>query len=129
MAVRISWSCSLVGSGLVGTDFVDELSADDTAPAASDNVVSVFILGDIPAAAVDGDAANIRLTATAHKSGTVGTLDAIEAETGVPDDPASVQIVFDVEIDSDDDGGMSVRVGGRTAKVAEAWLKPPQIRY
>jgi len=80
-----------------GTDtvasFIDELSADDAAAPAADNVISVFILGDIPLAANAGDAANIELTATAHAAGGAG-LGAIEAETGGNDDPGSVQIIF-----------------------------------
>lgn len=91
-----------------GTDivanFIDELSADDGNPdPLLDNVVSVFILGDIPIGAGDGDAANIELTATAHKAGGAG-LGAIEAETGVDDDPGTVQIVFSNNTGSDQDG-------------------------
>ncbi len=82
-----------------GTDiatFIDELSADDTA---AGNVISVFVLGDIPAAS-GGDAANIELTATAHVAGGATVLGAAEAETGVDDDPNTVQIIFSAAVDS-----------------------------
>jgi uncharacterized repeat protein (TIGR01451 family) len=86
-----------------GTDtvanFIDELSAVDAAAADADNVISVFILGDIPAAASGGDAANIELTATAHVAGVAG-LGAAEAETGGNDDPSSVEIIFAAAVDS-----------------------------
>ncbi len=80
-----------------GTDtatFIDELSADDTAAADADNVISVFILGDIPGTASGGDAANIELTGTAHTAGGAPGLGAAEAETGGNDDPTSVEIIF-----------------------------------
>jgi len=91
-----------------GTDlvqsFIDELSA-----VSGSNEVYVFILADIPADAVDGDAANIRLTATAHKAGAAG-LGAVEAETGVDDD-AGLQIVFSNNTGTADD---SYLVGSAT---------------
>ena len=88
-----------------GTDiatFIDELSADDTAAADADNVISVFVLGDIPGTA-DGsvpDAANIELTATAHVAGGATVLGAAEAESGGNDDTGSVQIIFSAAVDS-----------------------------
>lgn len=104
------------GTDTVAT-FIDELSADDAnADPLLDNVVSVFILGDIPAAAADGDAANIVLTATAHKAGAAG-LGAIEAETGVDDDAGSVQIVFSNSTGSDQD---SYLVGSATLAAVKA---------
>ena len=95
-----------------GTDtatFIDALVNDGT--------VSVFILGDIPAGAAGGDAANIELTATAHQTGTVGVLDPPEAETGINDDPGTVQIVFSNNTGSDQD---SYRVGLATLGVVKA---------
>lgn len=80
--------------------FVDGLSADDTAAPALDNEISVFILGDIPTGASDGSAANIELTATAHKAGAADALGAVEAESGVDDDPDTVQIIFSAAVDS-----------------------------
>ena len=81
-------------------NFIDELSADDTAAADADNVISVFILGDIPASASGGDAANIELTGTAHTAGGAPGLGAAEAETGGNDDPDTVQIIFAAAVDS-----------------------------
>lgn len=90
-------------------NFIDALVADGT--------VSVFILGDIPAPAAAGAAANIELTATAHQTGTVGVLDPPETETGINDDPATVQIVFSNNTGSDQD---SYRVGLATLGVVKA---------
>jgi len=60
------------GTDTVAT-FIDELSADDLNPdPLLDNVVSVFILGNIPASAANGDAINVDLIATAHKAGGAG---------------------------------------------------------
>lgn len=92
----------------VGTDlvqsYIDELSA-----VSGSNSVSVLVLADIPADAVDGDAANIQLTATAHKAGAAG-LGAVEAESGVDDD-AGLQIVFSNNTGTADD---SYLVGAAT---------------
>ena len=91
-----------------GTDqvqsFIDELSA-----VSGSNSIYVFVLADLPADAVDGDAANIRLTATAHKAGAAG-LGAVEAESGVDDD-AGLQIVFSNNTGTADD---SYLVGSAT---------------
>lgn len=106
------------GTDTVAT-FIDELSADDgNADPLLDNVISVFILGDIPAApgASDGDAVNIELTATAHKAGGAG-LGVIEAETGVDDDAGTVQIVFSNNTGSDQD---SYLVGSATLAAVKA---------
>ena len=89
-------------------NFIDELSADDTAAADADNVISVFILGDIPTPAAAGAAANIELTATAHTAGAAG-LGAAEAESGGNDDPSTVEIIFSAAVTagtgtSDQDG-------------------------
>ena len=79
--------------------------------------MSVFILGDIPAGAAASAAANIELTATAHQTGTADVLDPPEAETGVNDDPATVQVVFSNNTDSDQD---SYVVGLATLGVVKA---------
>ncbi len=65
--------------------FIDELAADATE--------TVFIVVTIPILAVDGDAANVELTATTHDAGGAG-LGALTAETAAPDTPAAVDIVF-----------------------------------
>ena len=99
-------------------NFIDELSADDTAAADADNVISVFILGDIPAAAAAGAAANIELTATAHTAGAAG-LGAQEAESGGNDDPSSVEIIFSAAVDS---GGTATDAGQDGYLVGSATL-------
>jgi len=105
----------------VGVDilaFVDQLSADDANPdPLLDNVVSVFVLGDIPAAATDGDAINVELTATAHEPGAIGVLGVAQAESGVNDDPATVQVVWSNNTGSDQD---SYLVGSATLAALKA---------
>ncbi len=64
---------------------IDELAADAAA--------TVFIVVSIPALAIDGDAANVQLTATTHDAGGAG-LGALTVESAGPDDPAVVDIVF-----------------------------------
>jgi uncharacterized repeat protein (TIGR01451 family) len=103
--------------------FIDELGANTNADPLLDNVVSVFILGDIPAAANDGDAANIELTATAHKAGGAG-LGVIEAETGIDDDPATVQIVFDAEVGTAEDSYLLVAATLSPVKSSEVLSDP-----
>ena len=85
--------------GIDTATFIDELSADDTAAADADNVISVFVLGDIPAAASAGAAANIELTATAHTAGGAPGLGAAEAESG-GNDTAGLEIIFAAAVDS-----------------------------
>ncbi|MFW2404167.1 MAG: hypothetical protein ACN4GT_05315 [Gammaproteobacteria bacterium] len=111
------------GTDTVAT-FIDELSADDTNPdPLLDNVVSVFILGDIPAGAADGAAINIELTATAHKAGGAG-LGVIEAETGVNDDPSTVQIVFSNNTGSDQDSYLVGSAALAATKASEVVSDP-----
>lgn len=83
-------------AGIDIATFIEDLIADDTAGA---NEISVFVLGDIPAA-TDGDAANIELTATAYKVDVAGALGTIEAETGGNDGQGSVEIIFSAAVDS-----------------------------
>ena len=99
----------LYDAGDTVVNFIDALDADAT--------VSVFILGDIPAGAAASAAANIELTATVHKTGTVGVLDSPETETGTNDDPTAVQVVFSNNTGSDQD---SYRVGLATLGVVKA---------
>ena len=111
--------------------FIDGLSADDTDAADPDNVISVFILGDIPASAIGGNAANIVLTATAHKVGADDALGAVEAETGGNDDPDSVQIIFSAAVDSgltatfsDQDGYLVASASLTAAKTSDVISDP-----
>ncbi len=67
--------------------FIDELAAD-----ASE---TVWVVASIPLASVDGDAANVQLTATTHDGGSAGApIGALTVESAGPDDPAVVDIVF-----------------------------------
>lgn len=66
--------------------FVDELAEDDT--------VTVYVVGDIPGTATDGQTGEIVLTATAKAAGSSGTEGADLAETAALDDPALVENVF-----------------------------------
>ncbi|MBT8110647.1 MAG: hypothetical protein KJO27_07980 [Gammaproteobacteria bacterium] len=113
---------------------IDGLSADDTAAAALDNEISVFILGDIPTGVSDGSAANIELTATAYKFDGSPGLDAIEAESGVDDDPDTVQIVFSAAVDSGltatfaDQDGYLVASADLTVAKASVVLSDPLLQ-
>ena len=90
-------------AGIDTATFIDELSADDTAAA---NVISVFVLANIPATAVDGDAANIQLDVVTHVGGAsgggVGVIQTASA-AGV-DDTAGLEVVFDAATGSAEDG-------------------------
>jgi uncharacterized repeat protein (TIGR01451 family) len=67
--------------------FVDELAEDAS--------ILVFIVADASTSLVDGEVANVELTATTHDSGTVGTLDALTTDdAGIPDSAATVEVVF-----------------------------------
>jgi uncharacterized repeat protein (TIGR01451 family) len=73
--------------GVDVSTFIDELAADATE--------TVFIVATIPALAVDGNAANVALTATTHDGGTAGgPIGALTVESAGPDNPAVVDIVF-----------------------------------
>jgi len=101
-------------AGIDIATFIEDLVADDTAGA---NEISVFVLGDIPAA-IDGDAANIELTATAYKVDAGATLGTIEAETG-GNDTAGVEIIFSAAVDS---GATATAAGQDGYLVASATL-------
>jgi len=71
-------------------DFVDEL--------AEDAVVEIYVFANAPATVLNGQHANIELTATAADDATAtatpGSLDAILAESPGVDDPALIESVF-----------------------------------
>ena len=110
-------------AGIDTATSIDALSADDTAAADADNVISVFVLGDIPAA-IDGDAANIELTATAYKDNAVPGLGTIEAESNIDDDPDTVQIIFAAAVDS---GATATAAGQDGYLVASATLTAAKV--
>ncbi|MGH8186733.1 MAG: hypothetical protein ACREUC_09235, partial [Steroidobacteraceae bacterium] len=66
---------------------IDSLATD-----ADGESVIVFVLADIPVAATNNQYANVRLTARAAVAGTAGGT--LAAETGGPDNPAVVDVVF-----------------------------------
>ncbi len=68
--------------------FVDEL--------AMDTALTVFVVGDIPLTAADAEVANYDLMVQSATAGGVGALGAVIAtdDSGVADDPATVQVVF-----------------------------------
>lgn len=83
--------------------FVDELAEDAS--------ILVFIVADAPTSLVNGDVANVEMTATTHDSGTVGTLDPLTTDdAGIPDSAATVEVVFA------DDGAGVVGDGIQTAQ-------------
>jgi hypothetical protein len=75
---------------LADLDFVDELDED--------GVVEIYVFADAPLTVLNGQHANIQLTATAADDAdanpSVGTLDADLAENPGADDPALIESVF-----------------------------------
>lgn len=75
---------------LADLDYVDEL--------AEDGVVEIYVFADAPLTVVNGQYANIQLTATAADdaaaAATPGTLDADLAESPGADDPDAIESVF-----------------------------------
>ena len=104
--------------------FIDELGPDGTNPdPLLDNVVSVFIVANIPAGAIDGSAVNVELAATAHKAGGAG-LGAIETETGIDDDATTVQIVFSNNTGSAQDSYVAASATLNAVKSSEVISDP-----
>jgi uncharacterized repeat protein (TIGR01451 family) len=66
--------------------FIDELGPDQT--------ITVFVLGNVPVAQVNGDTAGVTLRAFAANSGTAGTLGADATQTAGADTPGVVDTVF-----------------------------------
>jgi len=100
-------------------DYADEL--------AEDAAVTVYVFGDADAVLglVNGDIANIELTATVAEAGTAATLGAdLVDDVGSADDPAAVDIVFadggalGDGIESDRDGFQVESAGLTVSKVA-----------
>jgi uncharacterized repeat protein (TIGR01451 family) len=84
-------------------NFIDELSADDLNPdPLLDNVVSVFVLANIPIAQVPGDGANIELVAEAREGGTATVQGIVQAETGGANTDG-LEIVWSNNTAADDD--------------------------
>ena len=80
------------GSGVfdAGDDvFVDELSAD-----AGTNSILVFVVANVPVGLLNGDGANVEITATAHDAGAAGLGALTTDDAGDVDDTAVVQVVF-----------------------------------
>jgi uncharacterized repeat protein (TIGR01451 family) len=75
-------------AGLDTATWVDELPADGTA--------TIFVVRNIPAGQANGDVSAINLTAQVAQSGAAGVqgADILTDDSGIADDPASVQIVF-----------------------------------
>lgn len=73
-------------SGVDTATFIDELGADQT--------VTVFILGNIAAARVNGDVAGVTLRAFAADAGTAAALGADATQTAGADTPGVVDTVF-----------------------------------
>jgi uncharacterized repeat protein (TIGR01451 family) len=74
--------------GVDTADYIDELAADVT--------ITVFVVADIPSDRVDGDVASYDLIAQTAQGGAAGSqgADITTDDSGSPDDPDVVQIVF-----------------------------------
>ncbi len=69
----------------VGVDtatFIDELGPDVTGDEATDNVISVFVLADIPLGPTPGQGANIQLVAAALEGGASGAQGDVQVASG-----------------------------------------------
>lgn len=80
------------GSGVF--DAGDDVFVDELSPDAGSNSILVFVVANVPVTLVNGDGANVEITATAHDAGAAG-LGALTADdAGAADDTAAVQVVF-----------------------------------
>lgn len=99
--------------------FIDELSPNVTADPATDNVISVFVLADIPLVQVTGDGANIELVAEAREGGVAGQ-GIVQAETG-GNNTDGLEIVWSNNTASDDDaysvGAIASLAAAKTSEV------------
>jgi len=71
----------------VGVDtatFINELGPDVTGDEATDNVISVFVLADIPLGPTPGQGANIQLVAVALEGGAPGAQGDVQVASGGP---------------------------------------------
>lgn len=64
--------------------FINELGPDVTGDEATDNVISVFVLADIPIGQAPGDGANIQLVAQALEGGDSGAQGNVQVASGGP---------------------------------------------
>ena len=103
------------GNGIyeAGTDnssYIDELAEDMS--------VTVFIVADIPIDRVDQDAAIYDLIAQTAQGGAAGVqgADILSDDAGIPDDPATVQIVF-ADLAGSVDGAYDGRFSSRDVYV------------
>ena len=91
------------GDGAGGTPELSDLDFVDELP--EEGVVEIYVFADAPLTVLNGQYANIQLTATAaddvNAAATPGTLDADLAEDAGPDDAAVIESVF---ADTDNNG-------------------------
>ena len=107
-AVNLLLDTDVDVANAVITAFVDNL--------AEDGVITVTVTGDAALALVNGDVANIEVTAVARDpSGNAGTPVALTDTSGSPDDPAAVDNVL---ADTDNDGTESAADGFQVASAA-----------
>lgn len=82
--------------------FINELGPDVTGVEATDNVISVFVLADIPVGQIPNDGALVTLTAEAREGGDGGAQGIVQAETG-GNNTDGLEVVWANNTSSDDD--------------------------
>jgi uncharacterized repeat protein (TIGR01451 family) len=85
--------------------FIDELGPDVTGDEATDNVISVFVLADIPLGPTPGQGANIQLVAEALEGGASGAQGDVQVASGGPNTD-----------------GLEVAISNATASADDAYL-------
>jgi len=107
----------------VGVDtatFIDELGPDATGDEATDNVISVFVLADIPLGPTPGQGANIQLVATALEGGASGTEGNVQVASSGPNTDG-LEVAISNATDSADDaylvGAVAALAANKTSRV------------
>lgn len=101
--------------------FIDELGPDVTGDPATDNVISVFVLADIPVSQVPGDGANVELVATAREGGSATNQGIVQVASGGPANTDGLEIVISNATGADDDaylvGAVATLAANKTSRV------------
>lgn len=107
----------------VGVDtatFIDELGPDATGDEATDNVISVFVLADIPLGPTPGQGANIRLVAEALEGGASGAQGDVQVASSGPNTNGLEVAISNATASADDAylvGAVAVLAANKTSRV------------
>jgi len=107
----------------VGVDtatFIDELGPDVTGDEATDNVISVFVLADIPLGPTPGQGANIQLVAEALEGGASGAQGNVQVASSGPNTDGLEVAISNGTASADDAylvGAVAVLAANKTSQV------------